>query len=156
MQGVKEYLIGVIAAAIVCAIISQMIGKGSFLSAALKLATGVFMLIALVAPALNLRIRPTKIFSDISVQAEQITSSAENSTRESICRIIKDRTQTYILDKAKSQGADLTVDITLSDAEIPAPVSVEISGDVSPYTKKILSEMIEKDLGISAEAQIWK
>lgn len=155
MEGIKDYLIGVIAAAIVCAIVSQMAGKDTFLAAALKLITGVFMLIALTAPALNLRIKPISLFADISQQAEQITSSAEDSTRESISGIIKERTQAYILDKAKNQGADLAVEVALSDAEIPEPISVTISGNVSPYVKKTLSEMIEKDLGIGVEAQIW-
>ncbi|MBQ8768069.1 MAG: hypothetical protein IJZ15_00225 [Oscillospiraceae bacterium] len=156
MQGIKEYLFGVIAAAILCAIVSQLVGKDGLLSAAVKLITGIFMLLTLVSPVLNLKISaPGEIFSDISLQADQITSSASDSTRETISGIIKEKTEAYILDKANLHGAALTVDVSLSESEIPEPVSVQISGNVSPYTRKILSETIEKDLGIATEAQIW-
>lgn len=156
MAGIKEYLFGVIAAAVLCAIVSQLAGKDSFLGAAVKLITGVFMLLSLVAPILDLQIpTPGNIFADLSLEADQITASADDSTRESISAIIKERTQAYILDKANTHGVTLSVEVTLSDSEIPEPVSVQISGNVSPYTKKILSQTIERDLGIATEAQVW-
>ena len=155
MDGIKEYLIGVITAAILCTIVSQLAGKGSFLGAAIKLITGVFMLLALVSPITKIRFKPANLFSDISFQADQITASASDSTRESISGIIKDQTRAYILDKANLSGTELSVDVILSDSDIPTPVSVVLSGNISPYAKKILTERIEKDLGIGREAQIW-
>jgi len=156
MDGIKEYLFGVIAAAIICAIVSQLAGKDSFLGAAMKLITGVFMLLVLISPVMKLRIRSTAdLLSDISYQADQITSAATASTHESISTIIKERTQAYILDKASAQGVNVSVSVELSNDEIPRPVSVHISGDISPYKKKILSEKIANELGIGTEAQIW-
>ncbi len=155
MEAIKEYLLGVIAAAILCAIVSQLAGKESFLGAAMKLICGVFMLLALISPVMNVRIKPANIFSDISLQADRITSAAADSTQESIAEIIKEQTQAYILDKASSQGVTLSVDVKLTDGDIPVPIGVTLSGSVSPYAKKILSETIEKDLGIAAEAQVW-
>jgi len=156
MSSIREYLLGIVAAAILCAIVSQLAGRDGFLGSAVKLITGVFMLIALVSPVMKLRIRmPSEIFTDISQQADQITTSAVDSAQESVSAIIKEQTQAYILDKAKSYGLDMSVEVTLSDAQIPEPISVKLSGKVSPYNKKILSEVIEKDLGIPTEAQIW-
>ena len=156
MSSIREYLLGIVAAAILCAIVSQLPGKDSFLGSTMKLITGVFMLIALVSPVAKLQIRmPSEIFTDISQQADQITASAVDSTRESVSAIIKEQTQAYILDKAKSYGLEMSVEVTLSDDRIPEPISVKLSGNVSPYNKKILSEAIEKDLGIPTEAQIW-
>ncbi|MBQ7817207.1 MAG: hypothetical protein IJ388_00220 [Oscillospiraceae bacterium] len=156
MTGIKEYLFGVIAAAILCAVVSQLAGKDSFPGSAVKLIAGIFMLLTLACPVLDLHITtPGALFADISLQADQITASAEDSTRESISGIIKERTQAYILDKANNYGVTLSVEVTLSDSDIPEPVSVQISGNVSPYTKKILSETIERDLGIATEAQVW-
>lgn len=156
MESIREYLLGIVAAAILCTTVSQLAGKENFLGSAIKLITGVFMLLVLVSPMMKLKLRmPSEIFADISHQADRITSSATDSTQESISAIIKERTQAYILDKAKTCGLEMSVDVTLSDAQIPEPVSVAISGNISPYNRKILSDMIEKDLGISAEAQIW-
>lgn len=155
MEGVREYLLGVIAAAILCSILSQLAGKEGFLGAVMKLLCGIFMVLALVAPITKIRISPNKIFSGISLQANAITASAAESSRESMAAIIKEQTQAYILDKANSQGVNLSVEVMLSDAEIPEPIGVKLSGNVSPYAKKILSQAIENDLGIATEAQIW-
>ena len=155
MDGIKEYLFGVIAEAILCAIVSQIAGKDSFLGTAVKLITGVFMLLALVSPVMDIRLNPMDIFSDITLQADYITSSAADSSRESMAGIIKDQTQAYILDKAKNHGVELSVEVMLSDDKIPKPISVALRGSVSPYVKKMLTEVIEQDLGIGTEAQIW-
>jgi len=155
MQGIREYLLGVVAAAILCAIVSQMAGNGSFLGAAMKLITGMFMLLALASPMMDIKIMPIRMFSDISAQAEEITSSSTESTRDSVSGIIKERTQAYILDKAKNYGVELNVEVMLSDGDIPVPVCVTLSGKVSPYTKKMLTQTIESELGIGTEAQIW-
>lgn len=152
----REYLLAVVAAAMLCAIVTSLYGKGSFLSTAVKLICGVFMLVVLVKPITDVRIRsPLRALDDITVQADTITSAAADSSRESICAIITQRTQTYILDKATDNGVTLSVEVMLSDGEIPEPVSVRLQGSISPYKKKILSEMIETDLGIPQEAQIW-
>ena len=155
MEGIKEYLLAVIAAAILCSVVTQLVGRESFLGTAIKLITGVFMLIVLISPITGLRIQPEKIFSDISLDAEAITTDAANSSRESMAAIIKEQTQAYILDKADSCGVSLSVEVILSDGDIPEPVSVVLSGDISPYNKKVLTQTIEKDLGIPSEVQIW-
>lgn len=155
MESIKEYLLGVIGAAILCSIVSQIAGKESFLGTTVKLITGAFMLIVLIAPITDIRIQPEKLFSDISLDADKITSAAANSSRDSIAGIIKEQTQAYILDKANTCGVALRVEVVVSDGEIPQPVSVILSGNVSPYNKKLLTQTIENDLGIPSEAQIW-
>ena len=155
MEGIREYLLGVIAAAILCSVISQFAAKDGLLSAGIKLICGVFMVVALVSPIIKIRIDPTRIFSDVSLEANGITETAANASRESVSAIIKEQTQAYILDKANSQGANLSVEVMLSDEEIPKPIRVKITGNVSPYSKRILTQTIENDLGIAAEAQIW-
>ena len=156
MASIKAYLFGVIAAAILCAVVSQLAGKESFLGSAMKLITGIFMLIVLISPVMDFNIKsPAELLGDISFQAEQITSAAADSTQESVSTIIMEQTEAYILDKASAQGVDVSVAVELSDDEIPKPVLVRISGDVSPYKKKILSQTIANDLGIGTEAQIW-
>ena len=59
------------------------------------------------------------------------------------------------MDKAESLGAELTVEVTLSDDELMVPCAVKLSGAISPYAKKVLSDTIAKDLGIQVEEQIW-
>ena len=156
MAWIREYLPGVIAAALLCSVVMQLAGKNDLVGSAIKLICGVFMLLALISPVMKLRIStPQDIFTDVSDQAASITASASDSTRESFAGIIKDKLQSYILDKANDYGLELSVEITLSDSDLPEPVSVQISGSVSPYHKKLLSDMIAQDLGVPTEAQIW-
>jgi hypothetical protein len=69
-------------------------------------------------------------------------------------RIIQ-QTQAYILDKARSLDAELTVEVFLGDGTIPVPIGVRLEGNISPYARKLLSQMLQDDLGIPAEEQIW-
>jgi hypothetical protein len=47
------------------------------------------------------------------------------------------------------------VEVELSDEEIPVPKTVSVTGKISPYAKKQLSEMMERELGIKVENQKW-
>ena len=152
----KEYLLSIVSAAMLCSIVTAFMKKDSFQVTALRLITGVFMLVVLISPITKMKLSsPIKIVDNLSLEADQITSAAVDSTRDSLCAIIKERTQAYILDKATANGVSLSVEVALSDEEIPEPISVSLKGSISPYKKKILSNLIETDLGISAEAQIW-
>lgn len=156
MDAVREYLFGVITAALLCTLITALAGKSGMLSAVIKLLTGVFMTLTLASPLLQLKIQiPEALLGDVSLQAEAITASAENSSLIAISEIIKSETEAYILDKAKQMGADLTVQVMLDDGNPPKPAAVQMNGSVSPYVKSTLSGIIEEDLGIHSEAQTW-
>ena len=81
--------------------------------------------------------------------------SGENAAREAMAERISQQTKAYILDKAQALEASLTVEVILDDAGIPTPCGVRISGKVSPYAKGVLSDYMEKELGIPREEQRW-
>jgi hypothetical protein len=45
--------------------------------------------------------------------------------------------------------------VYLSEDTIPVPISVEIRGSVSPYGKQQLTKLLEEELGIAKENQLW-
>ena len=47
------------------------------------------------------------------------------------------------------------VEVTVDTSQTPVPNAVRVSGQISPYGKKQLQQMIANDLGIALEAQIW-
>ena len=59
------------------------------------------------------------------------------------------------MEKSSGLNLDLVVEVELSDDEIPVPVAVSLTGNVSPYNKLILSNTISNDLNIPKEKQIW-
>ena len=67
--------------------------------------------------------------------------------------IIKAETEAYILDKASQLNVELSVEVTIDEENIPTAVT--LSGEVSPYARRQLQEIIESDLGIAKENQRW-
>lgn len=88
-------------------------------------------------------------------EGERMADRGEKITRQAMADIIKSRTEAYILDKAAALEGSLTVKVTLSEDDIPVPVGVTLSGNLSPYARSQLTNVIEKDLGISKENQLW-
>ena len=59
----------------------------------------------------------------------------------------------YILDKAKTLGADLSAEITVDKDGLP--VFAEMQGIVDEETRQILEQILICDLGITKENQRW-
>jgi hypothetical protein len=76
-------------------------------------------------------------------------------TTDAIRASIKARSEAYILDKAAELALSVEVEVTLSNDEIPLPVSVRVSGKASNYAKSRLQAIITQDLGINKEHQVW-
>lgn len=156
MESIREYLIGVTAAALICAVMTKLLGKGT-LGAVVKLIAGIFMALAIISPMVDIRIEElTDFVSDIKLSADDAAVEGENSARAAVESIITERTREYILDKAEALGLEMTVEVELDTGEIPVPRAVTLSGDISPYAKAVLSEYIAANLGIEAEEQTWK
>ena len=150
----KSYLISVCIAAVICSIFCNVIpGKGSN-GVLLKLLSGLFMLYTLLSPLVTLRLQAfTEYWEALSLDAESAVNAGTISAETEKEMIIMQKTQAYILEKAKSLGAQLSVEVLLSDG---IPNEVHIGGAVSPYVKSQITALITNDLGIGAEAQHWK
>ena len=157
MDGIKNYLLSIICAAVVCAFISMIAGNRGTISSVLKLLSGILMAITIVAPLKNLEIPDTGILSgNLHTEAgywiEEGTNYADNQRRTHI----SNATKAYILEKAASIGLAPEVEIALTEGENPKPWAVTICCDAAPYTRIQLSEFIESQLGIPKERQTWK
>ncbi len=156
MGWAAEYLLGVCAAAMVCAAVTALVGKKGTVGPVVKLMTGCFMLLTLLTPLGGIRLGSLEdLISDVSADADAMAAAGENSARQELVLRITERTQAYILDKAAALGADVRVQITVSDDDIPVPSGVTVSGSISPYAKKRLEAVLTTDLGISEEAVKW-
>ena len=126
------------------------------MGAIVKILAGIYMTLAIVAPLLQLRLSEfTDFRSELRVEAEQIAQSGQNAAKDAMADSIIRSAQTYILDKAETLGAEVTVEVMLDDSSIPVPCGVRIRGNISPYLREQLGSIIQRDLGIPTEAQIW-
>ncbi len=151
-----QYLIGICCAALLCAIVTGVLGNKGAVGAAVKLICGIFMMMTLISPLVDVRLQKLdSVFEGITMEADALAAEGEISSRNQIAAIIKEKSEAYILDKAGELGAQISVEVTLSGDAVPVPVGTHITGNLSPYARKQLADLLTKDLGIAGEEQRW-
>ena len=149
----RSYLISLCAAGILCGILSTIVPAKGSIGKVFKLLSGLFLLYTLISPLITLRLQDfSQYFDELALDADLAVSIGTAAAQEDTDRIITQRLQAYISDKASSLGADLIIDVTLQNS---IPSAVSINGPASPYVKNQLSKWITNNLGIEAEAQYW-
>lgn len=157
MEEFRSYLLSIIAAAVVCWIAASILPKNGAICALGKLLTGVFMSVTILSPVVTWNLPNFGLYTNqFSADASEAVAMGKCLSNEAMASIIKQQCEAYILDKAADFGANLTVTIQMSEDSIPIPCAVTVSGEVSPYARLRLAEIIHDDLGIGEEAQIWK
>lgn len=157
MTWLRQYLLCVTSAAIICSLIKTVIASEGAPSTLIKTIAGLFLTISVLAPwkqfDLGYIMNFSQEFSDEANTAAAVgVSLAHEETRE----IIKEQAEAYILNQAALLGLTLQVNVSLSQSELSVPDSVQLIGNASPYAKEKLSQIISQDLGIPKEQQIWQ
>lgn len=156
MDSMKNYFISIIAATIICSIVTGLVGNKSTVGSITKLLTGLFLIITVISPLTKLNINSvTKFFSDFSTDASEIVTQSEDAVQSEMTAIIKSQTEAYILDKASIMGLDIDIQVTMSESLPSVPETVVIKGSIAPYSKQQLEQILCNDLGIAKENQHW-
>lgn len=156
MEAVREYLLSVTGAALLCAIFTALAGKSAN-APVLRLICGVFLVFTVVRPVTGIDL------TDLSWQVPRLREEGEHAVMEGVDyarqardRIITEQLEAYILDKAADWDAEIQVRFTLSGDDPPVPEQVQVTGTWSGYAKSKLEGILEQDLGIPREKQEWK
>ena len=156
MIAVREYLLSVTSGAILCGILSSLTGENRTLSGLYKLISGIFLSLLVIAPLTQVNIRDfTHIADDLIMEGEYFTEEGQEHYDYALRQIITEETRAYIMDKARSYGAEIQVKITLSRDDPPVPEGCTIQGQISPYVKQQLKKILITDLGIPEENHLW-
>ena len=156
MDEIKQYLLSVTAMALLCGIATTLVSNKNSVGTLLKFLCGLIMTITLIMPITNIDLRNSfRIFDDLTVDANGYVSDGTTFAFSQKSEIINQHAEAYILDKATSMNVTLDVEVLLCDTDPPVPKSVSLSGNISPYCKMQLSQIICEDLGIPEEQQIW-
>lgn len=156
MESIKEYILSISAAAIICSIITNIVGKKGTNTAVIKLLCGLFVSITIISPWVKLHFSNlTAYMDDMRADSSNAVADGTRLASESTAVIIKERVSAYILDKATSIDLRVKVDVALSTDDPPLPNRITITGSASPYKKKVLQNFIVDNLGIPEENQIW-
>lgn len=156
MEGVREYLLSVTAAAMLCGIVSGLTGEKSSLAGLTKLISGLFLCFTVIAPFADIRISELADYaSDILADGEQAAQDGEEYSAQALRQIICDETRAYIMDKARTYGVEIEVQVELSRNDPPVPEGCTITGSISPYVRQQLKKILVNDLDIPEENQTW-
>lgn len=153
MAGIKNYLLTVTAAAILCSILVRVAGKKGTAPAIIRLLSGLFMTATVLSPLITLELdRFADYTGGLSQQASQIAQEGTQMARQEMETIIISQTESYIQEKASALGVTLEVQVILNNQ---IPDRVMLSGAISPGAKVHLTAWITNNLGIPPEAQEW-
>lgn len=155
MDAVRQYIISIIYASVVCAVFKGFLGKSAS-SRLIKLLCGMLLLFTFLKPLKQIDlpdiIGPSRWNEDI---ANEAIRRGEELSQNAMADIISTKLASYVEEKATELGAEVWVEIKLSDEEIPAPVGIDIAGQVSPYVRSLLETYIMENIGLDREDVRW-
>ena len=149
------YILRICCCAVIGGAIITIGGKGPE-SKVRRMIVGLFIAFSVISPLREIHLNDLWSLPDVLYEeGEQITAAAQADTKDEISDIIIERTQAYILDEANSLDAQIQVTMIRLDPDTLEPVQVELTGNISPYARSVLSDSIECSLGIGKGDQLW-
>ena len=153
IQMLKEWLFGLVAAAMLLAMLNALLPKRVF-HAIGKVTGGLILMLVLLRPILGLRWDDLSgKYRDYELQIEQQTEAYTQENYQQMADIIEQRLNAYIWETAAQMGLDCEAEVEtqLRDG-VPYPVSVTLYSDYHEG----LSDRIFRELGIAPEQQHWE
>ncbi len=155
MDGLKNYLIAVCSAAILCAILKQIAGNGRMSRGTVHLLSGLFVAICIISPWKDFSLQDLEVYNPLMTQqADAYVETGKQLTKNQIDAIITEKTEAYILEKANALHVQVEVRVELSEEGIP--LRSVITGKLSQEDKYQLSAFLLEEIGIQREMQIWR
>lgn len=154
----KQWIIGITCAALIGALAEALAPPGRVKSAG-RLAVGLLLLLAVVKP---LGVLDYSVLAGALAEYRPDGTACEAALEEKsgavLKAVIEERTDAYILDKAKTLGMDCTAEVTYyygPDGEV-RPEAVVVRGEFTEDQQGELSRALEGELGIPAQQQSFE
>ena len=154
MGPLAQYILSVLGAAMLGAILQSLAGRGG-MGTLVGMLAGIFLALTMLAPLVTLKLPdPARWLDSVSVDGQAISAQGKALAADAQADIITQRVEAYIQDKAAMHQAHVTAAVTLDETGVP--VSVHLTGEIRPDARARLASVIETDLGIPKEAQQWE
>ena len=152
----RAYLMKVITTALLCSIVSAFFSESTGTGKIIKFIGSIILACSILSPVISFSFQEVSdYFQDIKLDADLYVEEGKEIANTQMASIIKHNTESYIEDKAAYMHCDVEAEVTVAGEDLPVPVHVALYGEVSPYTKQVLSEYIANDLGVPKENQSW-
>lgn len=145
---VRQWLLGVVAAALAAALADCLISQASLRRLA-RLAGGVLMALALLRP-LGTLAGVSLSLEDWRGRREALEAQYRSAQDETLTAIIEEETAAYIVDKAAELGLETRVRVRAAERGASLEVWLTIP------RAEALARWLEETLSIPAEAQHWR
>ena len=155
MDFLRNWLVGITAAAIVLALADGLMPEGSVKRIG-KFAGGLLMMLAIIRPVLSLDYDVLAgSIANYRYEVQEYSTSLEVENERLKKIIIEDRTGAYIRDKAVELGISCTVSVQcrVDENDQLYPASVTVCGDMTQKQMEELMRTIEMDIAIPSEQQ---
>lgn len=153
MDSLRQYAMTVVSGAVICSVLLNMVQCSSHRQR-IRLLCGLCLGILILGPLRKgdwhrIPDLTSVVFSNVQDPA----AAGEEMARKAAAKIISERVQAYILDKAAMADTDLTVRVSVGEDLLP--IAAQLHGPITDEMREILSGILEEDLGISKENQRW-
>jgi Stage III sporulation protein AF (Spore_III_AF). len=153
MAAVRTWLTGVVAASLLISAAESLIPPGTLRKIA-SLTGGLILLLVLVRPLAHLDAGEYKLNLDAYSNAvEDRRQELEKADRSELEKLIAEKSEAYISDRAAALGISCTAEVTTKTGTdgMPYPAGAELSCAYSPE----LAALMEQELGIPRERQAY-
>lgn len=154
MNVLSRYILSVICVVTLCGLVRILFSNEK--NSVVHLVTGLIVTLAVLTPLLqNGKLSLDTYFEQSLSDGDLAIREGSIAAQKASAEFIKEKSEAYILSRAEEMGANVSVEIEVSDTDLPIPAGITVTGFISPYTKTSLSRCIQKELGISEDEQIW-
>ena len=156
-ESVREYLLSVVAVALLSGVVLALTPKGA-VHRTLTFLSGLAMILTALGPVARLDFDTlAQSMARTRIEAEEAAEGVNIDSTELIAELIKEESETYIWDKAAAMEIELT-EVTVevrTDGTYPYPYSVVLTADCTDELRQRFTKALEEELAIPAERQEW-
>ena len=153
MAAAGQWIVGIVAVSVVLYLTQCLVPDGALRRVA-DLTGGLILIVTILQPLTAISPRDlTKDLRRLEREMELQQTVWSQAQQTELAQVIAQRTAEYILDRGAALGMNLSVQVETDAGEdgIPIPYAAMVTG---PYTDA-LSQMMEEELGIPPERQVW-
>ena len=157
MEMLAEWVRTLAVAGVFCAVVLLLIPEGRE-KRAVKLTCGCLLTLLLLRPVKSLDAgKLAELITQQRLRKYELAEETEELSMELCADIIREDTEAYIWDAARRLGIErLGIRLRLKTVGgVPCPWSIELTGETTVRQREELSLLLEGELGIPGERQIW-
>lgn len=153
MLSLRQNAYTLILAALICGVLLSIV-HNCRQEALIRLVCGMFLMTLLISSWTNMTWRQDiSVFQDAQQNSQTYVKEGAEIARQKQVQIISEQLEAYIIEKAMEMNAEIIPVVTIGEDLLPD--YVQIKGKIEPDIKETLSEVMEHDLNISKERQLW-